>query len=44
MMQRQMRANRMYLDCILGFLRRAYGYHVEYGSRTADGGCLPAAD
>ncbi|GAA0566073.1 hypothetical protein GCM10010172_57240 [Paractinoplanes ferrugineus] len=30
--------------CVLGWLSEANGYHVEYASRTADGGCLPAAD
>jgi hypothetical protein len=30
--------------CILGWISPAHGYHVEYGSQTADGGCLPAAD
>jgi hypothetical protein len=30
--------------CVLGWISRANGYHVEYGSQTADGGCLPAAD
>ncbi|MEU4242705.1 hypothetical protein [Actinoplanes sp. NPDC026619] len=30
--------------CILGYLSPTHGYHVEYGSLTADGGCLPAAD
>jgi hypothetical protein len=30
--------------CILGYVSPAHGYHVEYGSRTADGGCLAASD
>ncbi|GAA2648085.1 hypothetical protein [Paractinoplanes durhamensis] len=30
--------------CVLGWISPEYGYHVEYGSQTADGGCLPAAD
>ncbi|MFC3739503.1 hypothetical protein [Paractinoplanes deccanensis] len=30
--------------CVVGHLSPTYGYRVEYGSTTADGGCLPAAD
>ncbi|GIF31018.1 hypothetical protein MB27_29020 [Actinoplanes utahensis] len=30
--------------CIVGYLSREYGAHIEYGSTTADGGCLPAGD
>ncbi len=30
--------------CVVGWVDRAQGYEVEYGSQTADGGCLPAPD
>jgi hypothetical protein len=30
--------------CIIGYVSPAHGHHVEYGSRIADGGCLPSSD
>jgi hypothetical protein len=30
--------------CIVGWVSPAHGYHVEYGSQIADGGCLAASD